>query len=115
MREGHFPQADFSGLMRRGTRIPSGLPTIRSESLSPLRTDELNRGGPKIECQSTVKRSTPSRATFTRYLLTKLFERRLRHARIHDLTPSARPGMTYKLDSGTCRCRGDQFSDRVRL
>jgi len=30
-------------------------------------------------------------------------------------TPSARPGMTYKLDSGTGRCRGDQFSDRVRL
>jgi hypothetical protein len=31
------------------------------------------------------------------------------------LTPSTRPGMTYKLDSGTGRCRGDQFSDRVRL
>jgi hypothetical protein len=30
-------------------------------------------------------------------------------------SPSARPGMTYKLDSGTGRCRGDQFSDRVRL
>jgi hypothetical protein len=45
----------------------------------------------------------------------QLFERRLRQARIHDITPNARPGMTYKLDSGTGRCRDDQFSDRVRL
>jgi hypothetical protein len=58
-----FLTSTFIELIGRGTRIPSGLPTIRSESLSPLRTDELNHGGPKNECQSTVRRSTPSRAT----------------------------------------------------